>query len=158
MSNKKYYDYAEIHHFCEDLAIKLKGKKFDSVVGVSRGGLIPATIMAEHMNVRELRTVGVRSYQLNGIGMGKRDTEVLYQSCSPYLYGDVLLIDDIADTGETFNFLLDHFKRNKNINKITTCSVFVRRSSNYVPDYYAKDIVGNEWIVFPWELKTPPTI
>ena len=31
--------------------------------------------------------------------------------------------------------------------QITTCSVFVRRS-NYVPDYYAKDIVGNEWIVF----------
>ena len=88
----------------------------------------------------------MRSYQLNGIGMGKRNTEVLYQSCSPYLHGDVLLIDDIADTGETFNFLLDHFKRNKNINKITTCSVFVRRSSNYVPDYYAKDIVGNEWI------------
>ena len=77
------------------------------------------------MNVRELRTVGVRSYQLNGLGTGKRNTEVLYQSCSPYLYGDVLLIDDIADTGETFNFLLDHFKRNKNINKITTCSVFV---------------------------------
>ena len=156
MSNKKYYDYVEIHNFCEDLAIKLKGKKFDSVVGVSRGGLIPATIMAEYMNVRELRTVGVRSYQLNGIGMGKRDTEVLYQSCSPYLYGDVLLIDDIADTGETFHFLLDHFKRNKNINKIITCSVFVRRSSNYVPDYYAKDIVGNEWIVFPWEPRTPP--
>ena len=71
MSNKKYYDYTEIHNFCEDLAIKLKGKKFDSVVGVSRGGLIPATIIAEHMNVRELRTVGVRSYQLNGIGTVK---------------------------------------------------------------------------------------
>ena len=154
MSNKKYYDYTEIHHFCEDLAIKLKGKKFDSVVGVSRGGLIPATIMAEHMNVRELRTVGVRSYQLNGIG--KRTTEVLYQSCSPYLIGDVLLIDDIADTGETFNFLLNHFKRNKNINSITTCSLFVRRTSSHVPNYYYKDIIGKEWIVFPWEPRTPP--
>jgi len=154
MNNKKYYDYAEIHHFCENLANKLKRNNYDSVVGVSRGGLIPATIIAEYMNVRELRTIGVRSYQLNGIG--KRNKEVLYQSCSPYLHGNVLLIDDIADTGETFNFLLDHFKRNKNINKITTCSVFVRRSSNYVPDFFARDIVGSEWVVFPWEPKTPP--
>tara|TARA_B100002019_G_scaffold32898_1_gene26922 strand:- start:771 stop:1247 length:477 start_codon:yes stop_codon:yes gene_type:complete len=158
MNNRKHYDYAEIHDFCENLASKLKRNNFDSVVGVSRGGLIPATIIAEHMNVRELRTIGVRSYQLNGIGNSKRTTEVLYQSCSPYLYGDVLLIDDIADTGETFYFLLDHFKRNKNINSITTCSVFVRRRSNYIPDYYAKDIVGNEWVVFPWELKAPPTL
>jgi len=154
MSNKKYYDYAEIHDFCEKLATRLKGVNFDSVVGVSRGGLIPATIIAEHMNVRELRTVGVRSYQLNGIG-GKRSSEVLYQSCSPYLHGNVLLIDDIADTGETFNFLLKHFKRNNNINTITTCSVFVRRSSSYVPDCYYKDIIGKEWIVFPWEPKSP---
>ena len=44
-----------------------QGNNYDSVVGVSRGGLIPATIMAEYMNVRELRTIGVRSYQLNGI-------------------------------------------------------------------------------------------
>ena len=46
MSNKQYYDYAEIHNFCEKLATRLKGVNFDSVVGVSRGGLIPATIIA----------------------------------------------------------------------------------------------------------------
>ena len=153
MSNRKYYDYTQIQGFCETLASRLKGSNFDSVVGVSRGGLIPATIIAECMNVRELRTVGVRSYALNGIG--KRSTSVLFQSCSPYLSGDVLLIDDIADTGETFNFLLDHFSKNKNINNITTCSLFVRRSSSYVPDYYHTDIVGNDWIVFPWEPAPP---
>ena len=149
MNNKKYYDYAEIHGFCETLAIRLKSEKFDSVVGVSRGGLIPATIIAEHLPVRELRTVGVRSYQLTG--MGKTNNSVLYQSCSPYLSGRVLLIDDIADTGETFDFLLEHFRRNTSITKIITCSLFVRRSSNYIPDYYHTDIVGNEWIVFPWD-------
>ena len=153
MSKKTYYDYSQIHDICDTLGNRLSYKKFDSVVGVSRGGLIPATIIAEKMNVRELRTVGVRSYALNGIG--KRSTSVLYQSCSPYLSGDVLLIDDIADTGETFNFLLDHFSKNKNIKSITTCSLFVRRSSNYIPDYYHTDIVGNDWIVFPWEPAPP---
>ena len=153
MSKKTYYDYSQIHGICDTLGNRISYKKFDSVVGVSRGGLIPATIIAEKMNVRELRTVGVRSYALNGIG--KRSTSVLYQSCSPYLSGDVLLIDDIADTGETFNFLLDHFGKNKNINSITTCSLFVRRSSNYIPDYYHTDIVGNDWIVFPWEPAPP---
>lgn len=153
MSNKKYYDYAEIHGFCETLATRLKGENFDSVVGVSRGGLIPATIIAEKMKVRQLRTVGVRSYQLSGIT--KRSKSVLYQSCSPYLTGDILVIDDISDTGETFKFLLDHFRKNKQINKIITCSLFVRRSTSFIPDYYHTDIIGNEWVVFPWE--TDPT-
>ena len=65
----------------------MKNQQFDSVVGVSRGGLIPATIIAEHMNIRELRTIGVRSYQLNGLS--KRKDSILYQSCSPYLVGRV---------------------------------------------------------------------
>ena len=52
MSNKTYYDYSQVHGFCETLASRLKNKQFDSVVGVSRGGLIPATIIAEHLNVR----------------------------------------------------------------------------------------------------------
>ena len=153
MNKKINYDYQQIHGFCCTLANRLSYKKFDSVVGVSRGGLIPATIIAEKMNVRELRTIGVRSYQLNGIG--KRKDSVLYQSCSPYLVGDVLLIDDISDTGETFKFLIDHFGRNKNIISLTTCSLFVRRSSNYIPDYYHQDIIGNDWIVFPWEPAPP---
>ena len=149
MNNKKYYDYAEIHGFCETLATRLKGGNFDSVVGVSRGGLIPATITAEKMQVRQLRTVGVRSYQLSG--MAKQSKSILYQSCSPYLTGDILVIDDISDTGETFKFLLDHFRKNKQINKIITCSLFVRRSTSFIPDYYHTDIIGNEWVVFPWE-------
>ena len=149
MSNKKYYDYSQIHGFCETLATRLKGTNFDSVVGVSRGGLIPATIISEKMKVRQLRTVGVRSYQLSGLS--KRSKSVLYQSCSPYLVGNILVIDDIADTGETFKFLLDHFNKNKQITKIITCSLFVRRSSGFIPDYYHTDIIGNEWVVFPWE-------
>ena len=154
MSNKTYYDYSQVHGFCETLASRMKNQQFDSVVGVSRGGLIPATIIAEHMNVRELRTIGVRSYQLNGLS--KRKDSILYQSCSPYLVGKVLLIDDISDTGETFKFLINHFGRNRNIDSLTTCSVFVRRSSSYVPDYYHTDIIGNHWIVFPWE-PVPPS-
>ena len=154
MSNKKYYTYNEIHGFCENLARRLKGKQFDSVVGVSRGGLIPATIIAEHLNIRHLRTMGVHSYKLNGLG--KRSKSVLYQSCSPYLSGRVLVIDDISDTGNTFKFLKDHFSRNNSIDEIVTCSLFVRRSSSFIPDYYHTDIIGKDWIVFPWE--PDPTI
>ena len=101
MNNRKYYDYTQVQGFCETLASRLKNGNFDSVVGVSRGGLIPATIIAECMNVRELRTMGVRSYQLNGIG--KRKDSVLYQSCSPYLVGNVLLIDDMSESLNTLS-------------------------------------------------------
>jgi len=149
MSNKQYYSYDEIHKFCEVLAHRLKGSHFDSVVGVSRGGLVPATIIAEYMNVRHLRTVGVHSYQLNGMSTGGK--AVLYQSCSPYLSGRVLVIDDISDTGNTFKFLKDHFSKNNSIDEIVTCSLFVRRSSSFIPDYYHTDIIGKDWIVFPWE-------
>jgi len=146
------YEWDEIHGYCQSLGRRLKSEKFDSVVGVSRGGLIPATIIAEEMNVRELRTVGVRSYRLR---WGKKESSpILYQTCSPYLMGKVLVVDDIADTGETFEYLMEHFGKNQAIEKIVTCSVFVRRSSSFVPNYFHKDIVGKDWVVFPWE-KTP---
>ena len=58
------------------------------------------------------------------------------------------------DTGETFEYLMEHFGKNQAIEKIVTCSVFVRRSSSFVPNYFHKDIVGKDWVVFPWE-KTP---
>lgn len=150
--NKVNYNWDDIQEYCKILGNRMKPRKFDSVVGVSRGGLIPATIIAEEMNVRELRTVGVRSYRLR---YGQKETRpILYQTCSPYLMGTVLVVDDIADTGETFEYLMDHFRRNKAITEIVTCSVFVRRSSSFVPNYYHTDLVGKDWVVFPWE-KTP---
>jgi hypoxanthine phosphoribosyltransferase len=65
-----------------------------------------------------------------------------------------LVVDDIADTGETFEYLMEHFAKNKAITEIVTCSVFVRRSSSFVPNYFHTDLVGKDWVVFPWE-KTP---
>jgi hypoxanthine phosphoribosyltransferase len=150
--NTTKYTWDEINAFCLILASRLTSEKFDSVVGVSRGGLIPATIIAEQMGVRELRTTGVRSYQLR---RGSKETRpVLYQSCTPYLHGRVLLVDDIADTGETFEYLMKHFNKNKAITEVITCSVFVRRTSSFIPNYYHTDIVGKDWVIFPWE-KTP---
>jgi hypoxanthine phosphoribosyltransferase len=150
--NTTKYTWDELNAFCLILASRLGSEKFDSVVGVSRGGLIPATIIAEQMGVRELRTTGVRSYQLR---RGSKETRpVLYQSCTPYLHGRVLLVDDIADTGETFEYLMKHFNKNKAITEVITCSVFVRRTSSFIPNYYHTDIVGKDWVVFPWE-KTP---
>ena len=70
MNNKKYYDYSQIHGFCETLATRLKGTKFDSVVGVSRGGLIPATIIAEHMNVDRTAQVIAVVVGRSGLAIG----------------------------------------------------------------------------------------
>lgn len=144
-------EWGEVTVACKMLAGRLQADEYDSIVGISRGGLIPATIIAETLNVRELRTVGVRSYGLrNNVKLGK---PILYQMCTPYLRGRVLLVDDISDTGDTFEFILSHFRKNQAIANVTTCSLYVRKGTTHVPNYYHTEIVGKDWVVFPWEIE-----
>lgn len=53
-----------------------------------------------------------------------------------------LVIDDICDTGQTL----------KNITSGFTATLHYKRTADYKPDFYAKE-VGNEWLVYPWERK-----
>ena len=142
---KQFYSWSELISDCLFLAKKLKSKKFDFVVAISRGGLIPATILAYLLKIKKVGTVSYSHYVGDGI-VGKL-TLTLPPSVD-IKNSRLLLVDDKADTGETLLAAKNLLTTKKN--KISTATLHFDPKSKIKPDYFAH-AVKNIWIVYPWE-------
>ncbi len=61
----------------------------------------------------------------------------------------VLLFDDVADTGQSFKFTQKHLLKSQ-VRSITTASLFYKPHSVFKPDYYG--FTTSAWIIFPYEV------
>jgi len=144
----KHFFYWEAYYsLVKGLKNKIESKP-DIIVSIGKGGSIPGVILAEHYNINNLN-FGIKSY------VGFNQSKILeYQSIPSYesLRGmKVLLVDDLADSGDTFMYALDKFKQNF-VDNVETASVFKKSKSKFVPNYYAQEIDSEIWIVQPWEI------
>lgn len=117
-----------------------------AIIGIARGGLIPATLLSQYKNGSTVFSIGVKSYTKT-----HRGKETIYQSLDKAelkKFDTVYLIDDICDTGLTFKFLLEkHFSGVD----IKTISLFYRVNSLYSPNFFGTKLLDESWVVFPWE-------
>jgi len=142
---KQFYPWTKLISDCSSLAKKLKSKKFDFVVAISRGGLMPATLLAYLLKIKKLGTISYSHYLGDGV-IGKL---VLVLPPSVDIKNSrVLLVDDKADTGETLLAAKNLLAKKKN--KITTTTLHFDPKSKIEPDCFANK-VKNIWIVYPWE-------
>lgn len=118
------------------------------IVGIARGGLVPSVYLS-HLLSRPMKSI---TWQLRDGAI----KESLYLSRDQ----QVLLVDDINDSGETFSQILEDIadanvlgpRRVKQ--NIKTAALWERTSSIFNVDFKAKSIDTKDWIIFPWEL--PP--
>ena len=116
----------------------------DCVVGVAKGGCIPATILANMMDI-PMYVVGVSSYKGQKRGKIKQ-----YQSLPSVklLNGkNVLLIDDIIDSGKTMIYINKLLSKRK-VNKVISACLCSSKERDPIIYYGIKN---NKWVVFPWE-------
>ena len=104
----------------EAFNIKNTNKDFKGVYGIPRGGVILAVMLSHKLNL---------PYVENPF-----DCE----------FDDFVVIDDIADTGETLKFYEETFKKSYIV------TVHEHEQSIVKPDYSVID-KGDKWIVYPWE-------
>jgi len=120
---------------------------FEALVCITRGGLVPAAIVARELNVRVIETVCIASYQdyknqgdirvIKGIaaeiaamaGEGKR----------------VLIVDDLVDTGKTARVVREllpvaHF-----------ATVYAKPMGRPLVDTFVTEVSQDTWIYFPWD-------
>ncbi len=135
----------EIYELALSLAPKVLGDiPFDVIVGVSRGGLVTARIFSDLLEVKDVIIIQSEHYRgvdvLEDVTVGKIDISDLRGRT-------VLLIDDIADTGESLQkisgLLIPKTYRLK------TLCLFKKNSSTFTPDFYQKET--DAWIIFPWD-------
>ncbi|MCX8171163.1 MAG: phosphoribosyltransferase [Candidatus Bathyarchaeota archaeon] len=138
----------EIYEMLLSLADMIKRDSFkpDLIVGVSRGGLPPARVMSDLLGNVELASVRVEFYR----GVAETGNEpVITQPISTSVEGkNVLIVDDVADTGKSLKVALFHVMES-GAKTVKTATIYYKPWSTFTPDYYVK--VTRCWIVFPWE-------
>jgi len=105
--------------------IRKTGFEFDVIATVSRGGLVPARLIADHFNIKKIL--------------------VDKNKISPR----TLFVDDIYDSGNTFDKVLTRVSEPKNFLYAT---LIARKGMKYPKQLvYAKKTIGQEYVVFPWD-------
>ncbi|MBV9249689.1 MAG: xanthine phosphoribosyltransferase [Acetobacteraceae bacterium] len=141
----------QLHRDARALAWRLMDRgPFRGVVAISRGGLIPAAIIARELDVRLVESVSVSAYAAQGAGTLEdeehRGEPVVTKP--PTAAGDgsgFLIIDDLVDTGATARVvraLLPHAH---------FACVYAKPAAREVVDTFVTEVSQDTWILFPWD-------
>jgi len=131
-------------------ADKIRSSVFkpDVILGISRGGWIPARLHSDLLENPCLITARIECY----LGAGKpKETPVLTQPLTMPIDGKrVLIVDDIADTGRSLKLVTEHAMK-KGAREVKVATLYRKPWSIVKPDYCEKET--ELWVVFPWDLK-----
>lgn len=119
----------------------------DFVVGIKRGGLVPAIKLSHILN----RPLSIMSCQLRD---NHHDVDVKFLELENIEDKKILIVDDICDTGETLSKISQQLK--EKFKSIKFCTLFYNVKQDFIPDYRARKIDRDNdkrWIVFPWEVQ-----
>lgn len=114
---------------------------FQGIVAITRGGLVPAAIIARELDIRMVETVCAASYQ------GREQAEV---TVLKKIAGDgagFAVIDDVADTGDTLAAVRAFLPR------AHFAVVYVKPRGRPFADSFLAEVSQDTWIAFPWETK-----
>ena len=129
-------------------AVRKSGFKPDLIVGVSRGGWIPARIISDLLENPKLANVTAEFYV--GIAETKNEPTITQPVSVSVKDKRVLVVDDVADTGESLKLVNSHLKKH-GASEVKIATIYYKPWSIIVPHYYEKET--RRWIVFPWEQK-----
>ncbi len=133
-------------HYCEELGRMCRGYRPDMIIGLSRGGLVPARLLSDILGVHDLGILGMRFYR----GMGKTEKAPrITQDLAVDLKGKrLLIVDDVADSGKSLIAAMDYLKK-KGAGEIRTATLHFKPASAFRPDYFVETTTA--WIAYPWE-------
>ncbi len=126
------------------LAPVISTKNISTLCAVTRGGMVPAAILARQLQIHRIETICINSY----LDCEQQDSSQIIKM----LDGDgtgVLVIDDLVDSGKTMKIVKEHLP------KATSAVIFAKPQGKPFADYFLTEIPQDLWICFPWET-TPP--
>jgi len=138
----------QIYEMLVEIALRIKKSQFqpDLIVGVSRGGWAPGRILSDLLANSHTANIKIEFY--TGIGTTARKPIVTQPISENISKKHILVVDDVADTGESMLVALDHV-RERGADGIKTATIFHKPHSKFKPDFFAESTAN--WIIFPWE-------
>ncbi|OIN85717.1 MAG: xanthine phosphoribosyltransferase [Alphaproteobacteria bacterium CG1_02_46_17] len=133
----------EIHVLAKKLSSTLResGESWSRVIAVTRGGMVPACLVARDLDIRVIETISVKSYD----HQSQSAAEVLYAPENLGTGKGCLIIDDLSDTGNTFKAIRELFP------DATLACLHVKPEGKPFADFYATETTQDTWIYLPWE-------
>ena len=137
------------HRICS--LIEQTNDDFDCIIGIAKGGNIPATLISYELEVPTFKTIQIKSY-----GDDNERKSTIFSSGTLSLidelnkYNNVRLGDDLADSGKTlseFHELYKFISNKVKVPNIKTACLYYKTKS----DYYASSTEEEVWLNFPWE-------
>ncbi len=144
-SNREFFvSWEELHRATRELARRqLPAEQYKDIIAVSRGGLVPAAIVARELNIRVVDCVAVSSYDHDE----QRDDLQLLKDVTATGDGEgFLVVDDLVDTGNTLKFLRDRLPKAKFV------TVYAKPAGMDLVDDFVADLEQDTWIHFPWDM------
>ncbi|WP_232350129.1 xanthine phosphoribosyltransferase [Gilliamella apis] len=117
----------------------LPANQWKGIIAVSRGGLVPAAILARELSIRYVDTVCISSYDHDH----QREKLILKQA-----NGDgegFIVVDDLVDTGSTAHTIREMYP------KAHFVTIFAKPAGKPLVDDYVVDIAQDTWIEQPWD-------
>ena len=120
------------------------------VVGISKGGIIPATLLAKKLN----KDVHILHLESPWTVLGSLSQYPMQEQLHDNIgrWKNILFVDDICDSGDTLNSVVDLLAaENYNTKELNTCALIYRSKAKHTPNIYAIKVDHDEWFKFPWE-------
>ena len=138
----------QFHRDARALAWRISGSdsKWRGIVCITRGGLVPAAIVARELNIRLIETVCVASYH-DYANQGKMT--VLKEISDELLASEgenVLIVDDLTDTGRTAEVV------RAMLPKAHFATVYAKPKGRPQVDTFITEVSQDTWIYFPWDM------
>ncbi|EQB71186.1 MAG: hypothetical protein AMDU1_APLC00032G0007 [Thermoplasmatales archaeon A-plasma] len=142
----------DIERWCDEVRKQIVNTfSPDLIIGLSRGGLVPARILSDSLWIKDLLSIKTEHWGITATQDGKavlRDPGVLNIKGKR-----VLIVDDITDTGQSMK-LAHEFVRKQNPAEVKTATMLHITRSSFVPDFYGEEITEKNWawFIFPWNV------
>ncbi len=143
----------QFHRDCKALAWRLAGSgkekpQWKSIVAITRGGLVPAAIIARELGIRTIETVCIASYHEY---KDQGELDVIKGISADMEAGDggagVLVIDDLTDTGATAK------KVREMLPNAHIATVYAKPKGCDMADTFVTEVSQDTWIYFPWDME-----
>ena len=138
----------QLHRDARALSWRLDGTEWRAIIAITRGGLVPAMIVARELDIRTIDTISVKSYKGVGSEAGQSDLQVLKQP-DPALMRDgegILVVDDLVDSGRTLELVRQMYP------KAHFATVYAKPKGRPMVQTYVTEVSQDTWIFFPWDM------
>lgn len=139
----------QFHRDARALAWRLAGKgPFSAIVCITRGGLVPAAIVARELELRLVETVCIASYDHDRQGalrVLKPIAKAVIETGGDGGKG-VLVVDDLTDTGKTAQIVREMLP------KAHFAAVYAKPQGAPLIDTFVTEVSQDTWIHFPWDM------